>query len=576
MSDAGTQYFLELTPDSPLLVGGWSQDATADGVTAHRQDQHQRADCFVTGSALRGAMRIAFEQVLRGAGQTACAPTARPGAGASCTCRVCSLFGNVGQEGLLQVGPAFRDQGRQGGRLQLHLRHGVAIDRHTGSAADQRLFQHRVAAPVGEVVLRAAISFSRPPKPAEIDDLRLAASLVEGLGSGAARGLGHVRLELREERMPASACAGSVPDKATGLAVILEAVTPFHVGTGRSRPFFLPSLSHVPGSALRGAVGTSLAALGLEHEPGFRMLCGLDGHRGASFGDATPWMNGRPAIRPRSLLRCRNSRCDATSGSQLARALAAIELGSATASEVFAKPSRCEKCGERTQPVDAFDAPARRLWTRVALDRHTASAADQQLHAMEVVEAGAEPLLLRAEVHGLDTQSLAILKRLQGRHVAVGHGRGVGLGRMRLCLELIPATGEALLRWQMLQQSVARQRPGHREPAQNWVVLLATGPWTRDCGGEHPLHDRAGHELVRCYPVRGVVSGFDLQAGRERMRRHAWLPGTVFVYRCAAPPSAESLQRLQEQGALGCGPSAVRGEGRFEVNPEVCWNWKES
>ena len=110
------RHFLRVIPRAPMLIGGWSTDATADGASAHRQGHAKAIEYFVPGSALRGALRLAFEQVLRGAGQQGCAPEARSRGGAACSCRVCRLFGNVGRQGLVMIGPAICLE-QQGGNL---------------------------------------------------------------------------------------------------------------------------------------------------------------------------------------------------------------------------------------------------------------------------------------------------------------------------------------------------------------------------------------------------------------------------------------------------------------------------
>ena len=471
------------------------------------------------------------------------------------------------------IGPAICLE-QQRGNLLPSVRHGVSIDRHTGSAADQRLYQHRVAVPAGDPVLRAELSFSRMPLAEELADLRLAASLVQGLGSGLARGLGQVALELLEESEPVRPRPSVLDRKAASLVLRLTPLTPFHIGIGRSRPFFLPCNDHVPGGAVRGAVGTALAALGFEAEPGFRKICGLDGHSGALFGDAVPFLDGSHPVQPRTRLRCRACRWTA---SHLVNSLAAIERGASSVRSLFAQHGRCPKCGERTQAVEPYEVLPRRLWTRVSLDRHTASAADQQLHAMEVVDLWEHSSVrMRSEIRGLDDESRGLLARLHEREILVGHGRGVGLGRMRVSLEQSPVLPDAVKRSRKLHDAVAAQCKGAPAPSISWVVLLLTGPWTRACGGEHPMQGRQGVELLRCHPVRGVVSGFDVVVGRERQRHHAWMPGTVFVYRVAEKPTAAWLQHLQEEGLAGHGPGAVRGEGRFEVNPEVCWQEEKS
>lgn len=568
MTETHQRLILRVVPQGPLLLGGWSGDSTADVASARRATV-QGERFFVPGSALRGAMRLAFEQVLRGAGLPACAPSGAPGAGGACDCRVCRLFGKVGQSGLVQIGAA-ELAAESRGELQPMLRYGVALDRYTGSVAEHRLFQQRVAMPVGDVELHAELSFTRRPTAAELEDLRLAASLVESIGRGSGRGLGRVQVDVAEGRRPAAARPVGGEDP-SALVLWLEPLAPFHVGNGRSRPFFLATEGYVPGAAVRGAIGTSLAVAGEEGAPEFRRLLGLDGQVGASFGDALPCRPGQATIRPRSAVRCRG--CRKTSHAPLWEAMVGSEAGVASG-VLFPKHGRCLHCGERTAPVEPLLSLPRRLWTRVAIDRHTAAAADQRLHAMEVVdpaamEAAAGSVGLRCEVRGLDASSAALLARLHGLELQIGHGRGVGLGRMRVRCEPAPQDVDVEERRRRIDGKLAALRAPRSSSSGGWTILMATGPWTRECGGEHPLVGSPEARWERCYPVRGVVSGFDLLLQKERQRRWAWLPGTVFVYRHDVAPAASWLRDLVAVGQRGSGPGACRGEGRFEVNPSV-------
>lgn len=562
-----TIHRLKVRVRSPLQIGGWSMDDVADGRSATVSDG-DRTEFFVTGSALRGAMRLALEQVLRGAGERGCEPRSGAGDVATCACRVCRLFGNVGTAGVVQVGPARLSSTVSD--LAPELRHGVAIDRYTGSASDSRLFQQRVASPIGEPELVAVLSFTRAPTAEELGDLALAARLVESVGSGASRGLGSVSVELEAVDTPATKPVTTKRD-AHGVVLCLLPETPFHVGSERNRSFYLPSLGHVPGGTLRGAVCTALAALGAESGPDADAFSHLTSDSGASFGDALPGREGMAPIAPRSQRECRS--CGRRTSQPFLQSLAAIAAGASAPHDLFPEHGRCPKCGGRTRPVEPFDSLPRRLWTRVALDRHTRSAADQRLHTMELVDvwSGSEQLRLRAEVRVDHPGAAALVALLHDRIVTVGHGRGVGLGRMRVRVEPLPATPDSTRRSKGLQDAVAALRRGDATPPGWFTVCVLTGPWTRSCGADHPLADDPAARLIAAHPLRGTVSGFDLEVGRERQRRHAWLPGSVFAYQLPSPPSADWLTTRRQRGLSGNGPGAVRGEGRFDLDPETTW-----
>jgi hypothetical protein len=289
----------------------------------------------------------------------------------------------------------------------------------------------------------------------------------------------------------------------------------------------------------------------------------------AGFGDAVPALEGRPAVRPRSTHECRT--CGRLATHVLAERLAAAAASVAPAI-AFSQHGRCSKCGGKLRPVEPFAALPRRLWTRVALDRHTASAAEGQLHTLEVIDPDglSGGLRLRCEVRGAGPEAAALLHGLHGQRVAIGHGRGVGLGRMRVCVEPLPRTPDIAARVVRLHDAVRHVAGTSASVEAQWAALMLTGPWTRACGGEHPLWADSDAELVAAFPLRGVVAGFDLQANAERAPRHAWLPGSVFAYRFAAERPAAWWRDLQAQGLAGVGPGAVRGEGRFELNPDLC------
>jgi CRISPR/Cas system CSM-associated protein Csm3 (group 7 of RAMP superfamily) len=530
-------------PDvSALLIGGRSAPRHGgDRATARDPDGR----LMIPASALRGALRIELERLLKGRDPEARACSANREEHAdpdsACECPVCRLFGDAGvAAGRLRLDDAVAtgsgvDAAGVDAAEAVVVRPRVAVSRHTRTAAEKLLGFFETGPLLGGEAIaaefRAAVRFvDLPGDDAEtfeqdLGHLRAACAALRGIGGSRARGLGWIDCSIENvvvDVPPPS--VGKPPDLAAGgLRLCFEAEAPLHLGLGPPLGYFQPSRRWAPGSAVRGAIAFAL----LEHQlcgpddPRFRKLLAADG--GVSFGSAV--LDGHLASTTRR--ECRPSGRAAPAGrdaqerpSHVFDDLVAEVIRRRAAERGVSLAVRDQRACPRPgcQAVKAIPAdhrqgagrPQVRVRTRTALNRRTGTAMDAKLFSHEVLEPRLlhrsgetpRPLRLRAELWGLDDELGGLLAQLREREVSLGGKRGQGMGRCRLdlrpaepvtaaaALAEVEALGAALHRgWEALR-TTAGGRLGNlfEAPDQVPLAVVLTEPW---CPGE------TGGELAR-------------------------------------------------------------------------------
>lgn len=569
---------LHIHVHSPLLIGGYSSHRPSIDKASARLREDDPGSCFIPGSAIKGALRITLESLLRGLGHEPQAPINTPEYQADGSDFVNQIFGNSDFEGLLRVGAATLVEGA----LSEAVRPGIGVDRHTGSVLEKRLFFHQTAMPSKTTVLECELEWRERPSEEQLDLFASCVQATDQIGGGAARGCGRVRLELGEIQEtplpgPASSCA-PVAGRAT---LLLEFESPFHIGDQMSADFYQASLVYVPGSTLRGALGTALAERGAAGMPVFFRFFGLDdGSRGVSISDALPTKHESHRDFAATLTPLCFQPAKGSSGGPrhnvLPRLLALashLEMHAGAAPSPTPASVRRESHGQLVPGAALLAAPPKRVWTRVSLDRHTLSARDRMLHSLELTDATRhDAWRFLAEVSGLDDECLALLSRLDGQELRLGHGRSVGLGRARLRVRpWNPPIRTVTQRLEQFQEQVQSEqsRLGIVTPPQHkWLPLLLLTPFPASPSLPHPLGDVDGLSLHRAFTQTQLLSGWDLQVRQQRARRWAFTAGSVFVYQIPPDTSPESLSHWEERGAQGLPGEDPLGYGRFAVVPE--------
>jgi hypothetical protein len=226
------------------------------------------------------------------------------------------------------------------------------------------------------------------------------------------------------------------------VVVEIEALEPLLVGGLPSVSNLLDSLSYVPGSALRGALGNAAArqGTGATFEEVF-----VDPRTCLLFSDALPAPKETlelPVVVPRSSLECKHRKRQDHLGTSAAGrpvdGLLALALVSFLIDEYGGSAQRhaCAVCGAPLQPSrEIWPSPsiARRVVTRLARDVHTGSAMPGMLYAVTQLEAG---IVLIGTAARVTPRALSLLKALAGTELRIGRGRSRGQGRIKLTLRL--------------------------------------------------------------------------------------------------------------------------------------------
>lgn len=607
---------IEVRALGPLLVGGQSAPSRG-GDKASARDAQERS--VVPASALRGALRIELERLLRGrdGDDAVCGANPEPGStrAEECDCPVCRLFGAEGYGlGTLRLEDGLLDEGCVVAPV---LRPQVAVGRRSGSAVAQHLVflepststaeQPPVYRARGHLAPRSA---EDEPEAIERDlrNLRAACAALSGLGGGKARGLGWVECALRVQAQAEAPPRPLpvAPHAASGtvdLRLRFAARAALHFGDGRPLGGFLPTRSSAPGSAVRGAVAFALLEQGLARpdDEGFqRLVVGNDGS--PSFGSARVAAD-RPS-QTRRRCRAKDHIFDDLVGELLRRESAAAGVGLAARTGAACPEPGCPATKAQPWPWRRGHAePWRRVRTHTAINRRTATAMDQKLFSVEVLEpsypddrmGGVE---LVAEVRALSTQAAGLLMALDGREVWLGGRRSRGMGR---CLFWVEETSQpsvegarhaveelttAVLRgWNRVRAAATNVPNDLVGVGQVLLAIVLEEPWAPEGGqealpeGPLALASQSGGPTLK--PIHRFLAVVEegrfgaLEATRfgapESVDRGEVQPllaaaaGTVYVY-CVDRAALESaLPEWLAVGRRGSGINQELGWGRFSI-----------
>ena len=232
----------------------------------------------------------------------------------------------------------------------------------------------------------------------------------------------------------------------------VKTVTPLHLGSGRRTGVIKHSYPFIPGSALRGSVGTVIlkATCQLDkplkdHESCeyfedclYAQLFGEEFGKSSRifFRDAYPLhlkCKGTYHIAPKTMYFCKNRQCRKTYDAMI-------------------PPSECKVCGKSLEPysgylcdecglLEEYPISLSRI-TSTALDRGTSSAAQIKreekssgtLHTIEVIEKGSL-FALQMLVHRDNKEDLKVIQAALERGVSdegIGGGKSRGFGKVEI------------------------------------------------------------------------------------------------------------------------------------------------
>jgi len=352
------------------------------------------------------------------------------------------------------------------------------------------------------------------------------------------------------------------------LTGVLKTLEPLHIGSGRRTGVIKHSLPYIPGSFIRGAVGTALvkAACKLErpstqHEECeyfeecayTRIFGGIGGKTSKIFiRYAYPVHLGcggtyRPA--PKTLYRCDNSQCG-----RLYDTLSPPDRCKTETCEGRVKPYRgfiCDKCGaENSRPVSLLRT------TSTAIDRGLSTAAMVQnqgqtagtLHTIEAIPRGAK-FQLDVILHRDLEEELGILEAIFARALpeeGLGGSKSRGYGKVSVeGLKIEPVeTGDIEKRADEIDVtnfSVQALSPlllgGVLEPRTLLEGARRAYSWVFHEG--KPQLPEVSLEASRL--ALEPHGGWSLKEGRQRRLEHGIAAGSVFQYRCTSVDSVLAL-----------------------------------
>jgi CRISPR-associated protein Csx10 len=470
-------------------------------------------------------------------------------------------------------------------------RHGVGIDRRRQSAAHQRLF--RRAVPEEGLTFRARGRLT-------VDDEKLRhafeaiVSATTHIGAGKSGGLARVEMELRwceQEARPVALPEGNELE----LELVLR--TPASIGVPLAIGNFRDTRPHVPGSALRGAIGFALAeVLADPTDQAFQDLV-ADDKRAAIFdflypvdaasgaGLAAPW--------PMTARGCERDPDHGIVDTLLDR-IAVATLRSANDAERIERQihERCSApdCGYVLKSPRgtrrAQRPPKMRIVTRVAMDRQRGSARDGGLFSNATIEQGTRFV---GRIRNIPAKGREHLSRALSRPLSLGRGRAMGWGAVEIERVAAPIPMVSLQkRRENFEEALEKRLRGelglNPNLAGRLLVFTLLSPLIPPAGGGSSDADDGRAAIAA--ELGGVAEGltwlfvarrFDLERGWDQ--RHGPRPpvravkaGGVFV--AALPKAAgwedvsNALQRIEAQGV---GERTRQGFGRVLCfDPFIC------
>jgi len=252
------------TKNSPLLIGGWSSSAIWDKTTAIENKKP-----VIPASAIKGALRIEFERLMRGIGENICDISSSEdkeerGCG-NCIC--CILFGGGNKEGKLMFSIGKLKGEDKEKQDEFFPKIGVAISRKTGTGVDKKLYSmltYKNAAEFTTTIYSSDLS----EKERKVFKFFLNYLASTGIYIGGRKGVGYGYFDLKYENDKKNTSQKKLSisidnlDKWKFYEVTIRFNAPLRVGDSSIRKYLLHTLAYIPANTIRGAIAFALIRMG--------------------------------------------------------------------------------------------------------------------------------------------------------------------------------------------------------------------------------------------------------------------------------------------------------------------------
>jgi hypothetical protein len=600
---------LEITVQGHLLVAGGQASASGANLTTARRFRAGHLVPYIPATALRGAVRMQLEALLKGDGRghevvepypfDAADGKAVPDAHAP-VARIFGFSGPTGKrngagEGAVRFSDAFPIDLVRAEKV-LRVRPGLELENFTSTAEDKKLFFREVAEISAEpLVFRANLDIVEPSKleAGDLDLLRAAVETTDSVGAGKAKGGGEVSIRWTEEETPAAVRVQGDPASATRGRLLFTLKEPAHFGDGGPYANHHATRTFIPGATVRGAIAWTLLRNGKTKpaDAAFRALF-LEGPP-ASFGDAllVDDPEAEPTVFSATARQRRGGKAEIENS-------LVTELARQRINETLADSGlylRADDGDDRFDPVAVrpTEGLVRHTRTRVSIDRWTGTAAEGRLFSIDQIDPALStgndqkdlPARFVSWVEGLTPATAGLLAQLAGLTVLIGAGRkhGLGLVELKVSLESEPEE-KSFEKVRSLAVSIEKRaaelskRAGAvAAPATEGrlpLVLVALSDYVPS--GKSMSHPLAEPELAqldlnvpepgRRFLNRGGSGGYD-QHPENGAPLKDLLPavgaGSIFVYSLAEEELQTTRERLLPMLRRGVGQRVESGCGRF-------------
>jgi len=267
------QIKLTLNPGSSFLLGDVTVNPAYDSVTALDENNLP----YLTATAIKGAIRIEFEALVRGIGEEKLCDFDTDIKGCT-TCLSCRLFGGGNKEGKLRFNAAFLENPDEVLPLKVRqdllekgIREGVSISRTLGKAKEKAYFT-KLAFPnmkkIKEISFTTGIDIRQELVETERKYLEMFLKYIErtGIFMGARKSVGLGYFTLRSEIPGKFEKPGPVDTSHQEMKlfrITLDTLEPLLVGNIKNR-YIIDTLPYIPASTLGGTIGFQLKEYGVD------------------------------------------------------------------------------------------------------------------------------------------------------------------------------------------------------------------------------------------------------------------------------------------------------------------------